>query len=127
MFLNPPGQLTKMRAAVGAVACLLLLSSLRVACAVDGISSNAMQQISALLAEKTMRTAAQLKMEAPILYALKISRGQPVATGISNLQFLPVPTNGSLKVDVEGTVSSNLLAFITSSGGSIIASVPRFD
>src|SRR5205807_541630 len=86
MFLNPPGHLTKMRAAIGAVACLLLLSSLRVACAVDGISSNAMQQISALLAEKTTRTAAQLKMEAPILYAIKISRGQPVVTGINSLQ-----------------------------------------
>src|SRR5689334_11221190 len=127
MFLNLPPRLTRTCPAIGAIACLLLLSFPDLASAVEGISSNAMQQISALIAEKSSRTAAQLKMDSQLLYALRASRGQPVAPGMNTLQFLPVSTNGLVKVDLDCTVSSNLLAFITGSGGQIISSVPRFD
>src|SRR5690242_3863076 len=101
-WLNPPK---------AALAALLLLS---VVCApnafgVNGISSNALQQISALIGEKDTRTPAQLKMDSQLLYALKQSRGQPMAPGVPTLQFLPVPyTNGLFKVDIDATVSSNL-------------------
>jgi uncharacterized repeat protein (TIGR01451 family) len=124
-WLNPPQ---------AAFAALLLLS---VVCApnafgVNGISSNALQQISALIAEKDTRSPAQLKMDSQLLYALKQSRGQPMAPGVPTLQFLPTaetngPFNGLFKVDIDATVSSNLLAAITNSGGVIENSVSQFD
>src|SRR5262249_35491628 len=99
---------------------------------VSGISSNAMQQISALIAEKATRTPAQLKMDSSLLYALKESRGLPMAAGVPTLQFLPVADtnglfNGLFKVDIDATVSSNLLTAITQSGGVIENSVPQFE
>jgi uncharacterized repeat protein (TIGR01451 family) len=95
---------------------------------VDGISSNAMQQISALIAEKYTRTPAQLKMDSSLLYALKESRGLPMAAGVPTLQFLPAAdSNGLFEVDIDATVSSNLLSVITQAGGTIVSSVPQFD
>ena len=124
-WLNPPK---------AALAALLLLS---VVCApnafgVNGISSNALQQISALIGEKDTRTPAQLKMDSQLLYALKQSRGQTMAPGVPTLQFLPTAEtnglfNGLFKVDIDATVSSNLLAAITQAGGIIENSVPQFD
>jgi uncharacterized repeat protein (TIGR01451 family) len=113
-----------------AFATLLLLAALsaRSALGVSGISSNALQQISALIAEKDTRTAAQLKIDSQLLYALKQSRGQPMATGVPTLQFLPTPdSNGLYEVDIDATVSSNLLAAITQGGGTNVSSVPQFD
>jgi uncharacterized repeat protein (TIGR01451 family) len=94
---------------------------------VDGISSNALQQISALIGDKFSRTPAQLKLDSQLLYALKQSRGQVMAPGVPTLQFLPTAdTNGLFKVDIDAPVSSNLLAAITQSGGVIVSSVPQF-
>jgi hypothetical protein len=128
MFVNSLPHLTAGRKVLSAAGLLLLLSY-QAALAVEGISSNALQQISALIAEKDARTPAQLKLDSQILYALKLSRGQPIAAGITSLQFLPVPTgsNGLVKVDIDAAISSNLVSFITSSKGEIISSVPAFD
>src|SRR6185369_13091772 len=83
----------------------------------DGIGTNALRQIQALIQEKDSRTAAQLKLESQLLYALKLSRNQPLAAGITNLQFLPVPdANGKIEVDLTATVSTALLKFIVQSG-----------
>ena len=111
-----------------AFAALLLLSALSAPSAfgVGGISSNALQQISALIAEKDSRTPAQLKLDSQLLYALKQSRGQAMAAGVPSLQFLPTPdSNGLFQVDIDATVSSDLLAVI--SHGTIVSSVPQFD
>jgi uncharacterized repeat protein (TIGR01451 family) len=94
----------------------------------DGIGTNALRQIQALIQEKDSRTAAQLKLESQLLYALKLSRNQPLAAGITNLQFLPVPdANGKIEVDLTATVSTALLKFIVQSGGSVINNFPQFN
>ena len=87
---------------------------------------------AALIGEKDTRTPAQLKMDSQLLYALKQSRGQTMAPGVPTLQFLPSAEtnglfNGLFKVDIDATVSSNLLAAITQAGGIIENSVPQFD
>src|SRR5437899_11396546 len=98
--------------ASGLTATLLLLASLVQSFAVPGISDNALQQISALEAEKAARTLAQQKMDSQLIYALKQSRNEPFASGVINLQFLPVPdANGRLRIDITATVTADLLAF----------------
>src|SRR4051812_6276087 len=129
MFANVPPRPTLRHLTLAVIVSLLFQAGVGKARAVEGISSNALQQIQALIAEKDSRTAAQLKMDSQILYALRASRNEPMAPGVAALQFLPVPigSNDLVKVDIDATVSSNLLSFITSANGQIIASVPQFD
>src|SRR5438309_10346939 len=104
--------------APSALWCCLILATFvsAISASAEGIGTNALRQIQALLQEKDSRTAAQLKLESQLLYALKQSRNQPLAVGITNLQFLPAPdANGQFEVDLTATVSPAILNFITQS------------
>ncbi len=91
----------------------------------EAISDSALQQISALQAEKASRTPAQQKMDSQLIYALKQSLNQVVAPGVTNLRVLvQAEADGRVKVDLKATVTQDLLDFIQSSGGSILSSVP---
>jgi len=58
-----------------------------VAACTEAMSPEAMQQIQGLLAEKAARTPAQRKIGAHLIYASKMSRGEPIA---SHTQSLPL-------------------------------------
>ena len=93
----------------------------------EALSDSALQQISALQAEKASRTPAQQKMDSQLVYALKQSLNQVIAPGITNLRVLvPTESDGRVKVDLEATVTQALLDFIQSSGGSVLNSVPGY-
>ncbi len=103
------------------------LTTAALATLAGGISDSALQQISALQAEKASRTPAQLKMDSQLVYALKQSLNQVIAPGVTNLRvFIERDAKGRVKVDVDATITPDLLAFIQSSGGSLISSVPQF-
>jgi uncharacterized repeat protein (TIGR01451 family) len=102
-----------------------LTSSVR---AQDGISSNALAQISALNAEKYTRTATQLKMDSQLVYAIKQSGGQPVAQGVGMLALnLQTNADGRILVDINAQVSPELLTFISGVGGTVRSSVSNFN
>src|SRR5664279_6400169 len=87
----------------------------------EAIRDSALQQISALQAEKASRTPAQLKMDSQLIYALKQSLNQAIAPGITNLRvFVQAEADGRVKVDLKATVTEDLLSFIRSSGGTIL-------
>src|SRR5262245_36790756 len=53
--------------------------------AVEGISDNALAQIRAFQAEKLARTPAQQKLDSQIVYALRQSRNELAAFGITSV------------------------------------------
>jgi uncharacterized repeat protein (TIGR01451 family) len=94
----------------------------------EAIRDSALQQISALQAEKTSRTPAQQKMDSQLIYALKESLKQVIAPGVTNLLVDVHPdAKGRVEVDLTATVTQGLLDFIQNSGGTIISSVPVFN
>ncbi|HEY5914946.1 MAG TPA: proprotein convertase P-domain-containing protein [Verrucomicrobiae bacterium] len=94
----------------------------------DSVSQAVLDQISQLQAEKSSRTPAQLKLDSQIHYALKLSRGQAIAPGVSSVTpALTREPDGRIKVDIQAVVSADLLNSISQSGGTMINSVPRFN
>src|ERR1051326_878601 len=92
------------------------------------LSSSALNQIAALVNEKSSRTSIQRKIDSQILSAIKISRGENVAPGVDQLETdIEVGADDRVKVDIRARVTPDLLEKITGAGGEIIASVPRFD
>ena len=89
------------------------------------------KQIRALLAEKATRNAAQLKLDSQIHYAAKAKRGLPIADGVSTLPFvlasLELDKAGRVHVDIKANVSPDVLRAITSLGGTVENSFPRFN
>ena len=105
-----------------AVAVLLFF---RPALSADGVSDVTVQQIQALLSEKAARTPAQQKMDSQLLQALRESRGQQMAAGVS-LEPANVGTDagGRLAVDVSVRSAATLDAVtvqIEALGGEIVA------
>ncbi len=94
----------------------------------DSVSQNVLDQIASLQAEKSTRTAAQLKLDSQIHYALKLSRNEAIAPGVAPTlhPFLSREPDGRIQVDISATVSPDLLNYIMQSGGTIINSTPRF-
>jgi hypothetical protein len=109
-----------------AVAVLLFF---RPALGADGISDLTVQQIQALLVEKSARTPAQQKMDSQLLQAVRESRGQPMAAGV-NLVPVQVGTDGVGRVPVDINVRSAatldaVTVEIESLGGEIV--LPSWD
>jgi len=114
------------RLAVRSVASAAIIAAASNALA-EAIHDSALQQISALQAEKASRTPAQLKMDSQLIYALKQSLNQAIAPGVTNLRvFVQAEADGRVKVDLKATVTQDLLSFIQNLGGSILSSVPGF-
>src|SRR5213593_691188 len=75
----------------------------------QGISSIALEQIQALEDEKEARTPAQQKIDSQLLYAMKLRRAQPIASGVSSLQVDVGETEqGHVVVDISASVDDNL-------------------
>jgi hypothetical protein len=73
--------------------------------------------------EKESRTAAQMKLDSHIVLALKKSRGEPPYDKPTSLDpNLVIEADGRVLVDLNATVSNELLARIESDGGKVINS-----
>jgi subtilase family protein len=80
----------------------------------QGISSEALAQIDALLAEKAARSQTQQKIDSQLLFEQRMESGQPIANGIWALETdLPYAADGHVVVDVHtrpGGVAARLAA-----------------
>jgi len=77
------------------------------------VSAAAQSQIASLLAEKASRTPAQQKMDSQLIYFAAQSGNQAISAVVKNLQVdLNLDQGGQVLVDIKGTVSPELLAFI---------------
>jgi uncharacterized repeat protein (TIGR01451 family) len=107
-------------------AATLALLALTSSAQAEGLPDGALQQITALRAEKANRTPAQLKMDSQLVYALKQSRNEVIAPGV-NLRIGVAPdSRGMVKVDLAGTVTPPLLDFIAQSGGEVLFTSETF-
>ena len=93
----------------------------------EAMSPEVMQQIQGLLAEKAARTPAQQKIGSHLIYAGKLSRGEPIA---SHMQSLPlrVRTDAGSRalVDISATVNQTVIEKIAELGGTVLTSLPRY-
>src|SRR2546430_12311854 len=85
------------------------------------ISPETLQQIAALEAEKTSRTASEQKIDSQLLQAIRESRGQQMATGVHlDRANVKVDDTGRLEVDINTAVNDDLLSKIEGLGGEIL-------
>jgi len=85
------------------------------------ISPETLQQIAALEAEKTSRTASEQKIDSQLLQAVRESRGQQMATGVQlDRANVNADDAGRLEVDISTAVNDDLLSKIEGLGGEII-------
>lgn len=91
------------------------------------ISTAAMQQIEALVAEKKSRTPEQNKIDSQLLYAIKMDRGQPIAAGVQTLSVnVGAIENGRVIVDISGNINDSLLQTLRSFGATVLVSTPDY-
>jgi hypothetical protein len=109
-----------------------LIGSLFTIVLVDGqeISQQALQQIQELTAEKLSRTPAQKKLDSQLHYAAMSARGRRLTPGVAALPqaFSALQSNasGNVLVDINATVTTQVLASIQAAGGAIVSSVPQY-
>jgi Subtilase family len=108
------------------ISILALLSA--TAANAQTISQNALQQISALTAEKEARTPAQQKIDSQLHYAGLMLQGVAIAPGVDTLSVgATVDAQGFFLVDISATVSAAVLDAIRAQGGQIINSSAQFN
>jgi hypothetical protein len=74
------------------------------------IDQSAWQQIQALLEEKKTRTAAQQKIDSQLLYAIKMRRGESIASTVRSLSVeVGADDSGRVTVDIAAIVDDQLL------------------
>ena len=79
----------------------------------QNITAAVMQQIQALEDEKGSRTPAQKKIDSQLLYATKMERAQPIASGVSSLHVdVGASEQGRVVVDISAAVDDKLLQFL---------------
>ncbi len=83
-------------------------------------SATALRQIESLSSEKRSRTPAQRKLDSQLLYALRMGRGEALASGVPSLprilEHIRPDGAGRVEVDVHGTVDADLEKAIRSLG-----------
>ncbi len=85
------------------------------------LSTEAMQQIAALLAEKESRTPQERKLASQLLQAIRESRGQQMAAGVPlERANVNVSDSGMVLIDIKAAVSETLISEIQQLGGEII-------
>ncbi len=85
------------------------------------LSPQAVEQINALVREKQARTPVQRKMSSRLIYAIKMSRGEPIAAGVPTLQVtLPDVNARGAVLDVRTEVTDSLLNDLRLLGAEII-------
>ena len=118
---------TRWRPAVGT---LLLAATFAgtVAASADTLSESALNQITALRAEKESRSPVQQKMDSQLIYGLKQSLHQVIAPGVTNLRVnLQQTADGRVWVDLKATITPQLLNDIRAAGGTVLNSFPQFN
>src|SRR5262245_42747783 len=93
------------------------------------ISSQAMEQIVALMKEKETRTGAQQKIGSQLIYALKMRRGASIAEGVQRLETgLPDTDQGIVRLDLKVTeVNDALLNQLIANGAHILEALPEYN
>ncbi|MFT3744447.1 MAG: S8 family serine peptidase [Pyrinomonadaceae bacterium] len=93
------------------------------------IDVEAARQIAALIEEKESRTAAQKKIDSKVLQAIRESRGETMARGVTTLQRADIgqTEDGFVVLDLRAAVDDKLLAELRSNGAEIISSFPVYD
>ena len=110
------------------VALLLSIGGMRSSRAADaGLPAVTVQQISALLEQKDARTPAQRKLHSHLVYAIKMSRNEPIAPGVptQRLNFAP-EADGRVLVDITAKVTEPLLALVRQNG-EVVSTHPDYD
>jgi hypothetical protein len=94
----------------------------------DPISATARQQIAALLADKSSRTAAQRKLDSNLLWKIKQLRRDPITTAaLSSLRTdVALDISGQVTVDITADISNALLDQIRALGGTIESAFPQY-
>jgi len=93
----------------------------------ESIGGNALQQIAAMEVEKATRTPAQRKLDSQFVYQLKLNRHELVPLLATNLHpRIKFEADSRIAVDIDATVTDNLLQQIRQAGGEVVTSVPRF-
>jgi hypothetical protein len=94
----------------------------------QGISSAVLQQIQALEDEKESRTPAQKKIDSQLLYAMKMQRAEPIASGVSSLQVnVGASEQGRVVVDISASVDDKLLQLLANNGAVVLVSTPDYN
>jgi hypothetical protein len=94
----------------------------------QGISPQAVAQMSALVAEKRSRTPAQRKIDSNLLYGAKMARREAIAQGVQALEvYLPDQTKDGVAVDVRAQVSQGLLNQLIGLGAQIMDVSARYE
>jgi len=90
------------------------------------ISSQALDQIQALLSEKAQRTPAQKKISSHLLHAKKMRLGQAVAKGVQSLMSgVKVHAGETTDIYIRADVSQSVIGQIKAMGGTNIKSFPK--
>lgn len=96
---------------------------------VDGqkISAEAIRQIEALDEEKASRTPAQQKIDSQLVYAIKMKRGEAIASSVQTLEVnVGEDEDGKVSVDIAAEVDDELLAILDKMGVEYSHVFPRF-
>jgi hypothetical protein len=89
---------------------------------VPAIDQSAWQQIQALLEEKEARTAAQQKIDSQLLYAIKMRRGERIATTVQSLSVeVGADDSGRVTVDIAAIVDDKLLNDLRGMGVEVLS------
>src|SRR6266850_4860595 len=92
------------------------------------ISSAVLQQIQALEDEKEARTPAQRKIDSQLLYAMKMQRAEPIASGVSSLQVnVGASEQGRVVVDISASVDDRFLQLLANNGAVVLVSTPDYN
>src|SRR6267143_6221412 len=92
------------------------------------ISSAVLQQIQALEDEKESRTPAQQKIDSQLLYAMKMERAEPIASGVSSLQVnVGASEQGRVVVDISASVDDKLFQLLANNGAVVLVSTPEYN
>jgi hypothetical protein len=95
--------------------------------AADDIPPATRTQIASLLEEKAARTPAQRKVDSQLLYFAKKSRKQAITSAVPSLQTdVRADLAQRVLVDIKGTISPDLVDFITVSGGTVVNQFAAF-
>ena len=91
------------------------------------LPQTAVQQIQSLLQEKASRTPVQQKIDSRLLQAVRESRGERMAANVAlEPADVKADRSGTLKVDIDASISEELISRLASLGGSIIFASPEY-
>ena len=94
----------------------------------QGISPQALAQMSALTSEKRARTPVQRKIDTNVLFAAKMARGEAIAQGVQTLEvYLPDVNRDGAVVDVRAEVTQGLLDQMVRLGAIVMDVSARYE